>query len=189
MDQEELRFGDRAETLLLALHGAGQSVEDTRLEYLGWREMCGLEALANDRTVVIMPQAPRRLWSLYSERDLRRLRAIIEREAPGRVFAAGFSMGATFLTMAARHIPFAGVVLCSGVLPPFHRPERLPPLLPMRSLVWAAEEERNRAQAQAIHQLFAEVGPAQLDFYPGGRRWPAAWNDRVAAFLEEGLLV
>lgn len=185
---KEKRFGGDAKTLILALHGGTQAIDDTLIPYLDFVEMSRLEDLAGPERVVIFPQAPRRMWSLYTRRDLKRLAAILEREKPQRVYACGFSMGATFLIHACRYFQFAGIVSCSAVVPPLDGLRRLPPYLPTDSIFWAGDGERqkNRDAAAELHARFSALGRSTLEIYPGRHRWPAAWNQRIVDYFGLG---
>lgn len=190
----DLRFGAaRPKTLILGLHGGFQTTEtEAWWSYLDFRRMSNLEALADESTTVVLPQAPRRIWGLYlgkDTRDVRRLQEIVDAVKPARVIACGFSEGATALIHYTRLMRFDGIVSCSAVVPPFdgwrtgeHR------WCPAMFWAGASEKQNNRTAAETYEKRWKAAGQKTArDLYPPAghnHRWPAEWNDRIKPFFE-----
>lgn len=200
------QFGDRTDTLIIALHGGGQSLDDPIWNYLDFLEMSQLNLLAGTARTVVMPRASMRTWAIYRQRDVEVLREIIRGETPAgqdkpkRLIGCGFSLGATFLLHAARYIPFDGLVVCSGILPPA-LPWQSPPAVGsaspggVDSLVWIGAKEPEdwawwrpfRATAEGAEEIHAELsvlGRSKYEVHPQGHRWPADWNFKIRDYFD-----
>lgn len=141
-------------TLILALPGSLQTIERNAIggssDYWNFTKMSGLNNLAYaDHTgeVLVHFLQPRwRMWlplPLIGESQQESIEAAIEYFHPDRVIGCGFSSGATELLHVAQEIDFDGLVLASGVRPPFFDANRIWGKMDVMIWVGATEPEVN----------------------------------------------